>query len=95
MSTSQCHVYMLSHVRLFMTPWTVAHQASLFMGFSRQEYKSGLPFPPPGDILHRGLEPKSPASTALQVDSLPLSHQENPGSQFTWQHSGWKLPAFT
>ena len=40
----------LSHVQLFMTPWTVAHQAPLSMGFPRQEYWSGLPFPPPGDL---------------------------------------------
>ena len=39
----------LSHVRLFVTPWTVARQAPLSMGFSRQEYWSGLPFPPPGE----------------------------------------------
>ena len=40
----------LSHSRLFATPWTVSHQAPLSMGFSRQEYWSGLPFPPPGDL---------------------------------------------
>ena len=45
----------------FATPWTVAHQASLFMGFSRQEYWIGLPFPPPGDLPHPGVEPRSPA----------------------------------
>ena len=42
--------YSLSHVLLFATPWTVAHQAPLSVGFSRQEYWSGLPFPPPGDL---------------------------------------------
>ena len=62
---------MLSCVRLFATPWTVAHQAPLSMGFSRQEYCSGLPFPFPGDFPDSGIKPKSPA---LQVDSLPLSH---------------------
>ena len=56
-----------SHVRLFMTPWTVALQAPLSMGFSRQEYWSGLPFPP-GDLPDPGIEPGSPA---LQADSLP------------------------
>ena len=66
----------LSHVRLFETLWTVAHQAPLFMGFSRQEYWSGLPFPPPGDLPDSGIEPTSPA---LQVDSLPLSHLGSPG----------------
>ena len=44
-----------------MTPWTVAHQAPLSMGFSRQEYWSGLPFPPPGDLPDLGVEPTSPA----------------------------------
>ena len=50
------------------TPCTVACQAPLFMGFSKQEYWSGLPFPSPGDLLNSGVEPRSPA---LQVDSLP------------------------
>ena len=44
-----------------MTPWTVAHQALLSMGFSRQEDGSGLPFPSPGDLLDPGIEPMSPA----------------------------------
>ena len=57
----------------FATPWTVACQASLFMGFSRQEYWSGLPFPSPGDLPNPGIEPGSPM---LQVDSLPT---EPPG----------------
>ena len=50
-----------------MTPWTVAHQAPLSMGFSRQEYWSGLPCPPPGDLPNPGIEPWPPA---LQADSL-------------------------
>ena len=61
---------MLSHfsrVRLFKTPWTVAQQAPLFMGFSRQEYWSGLPFPSPGDLPDPGIKPRSPA---LQADAL-------------------------
>ena len=57
-----------SHVQLFTTPWTIAHQASLSMGFSRQEYWSGLPFPSPGDLPDPGIEPRSPA---LQADSVP------------------------
>ena len=57
-----------SHFWLFATAWTVAHQASLSMGFSRQEYWSGLPFPSPGDLPDPGMESESPA---LQVDSLP------------------------
>ena len=54
-----------SHVRLFVTPWTVAHQAPLSMGFSRQEYWSGLPFPSPGDLPDPGIEPVSLMSIAL------------------------------
>ena len=56
----------------FVTPWTVG---SSVHGFPRQEYWSGLPFPPPGDLPNPGMEPASPA---LQVDSLPLCHQGNP-----------------
>ena len=48
----------LSHVQLFVTPWTVAHQAPLSMGFSRQENWSGLPFPFPGDLPDPGIEPR-------------------------------------
>ena len=66
---------MLSHVRPFVTVWTVAWQASLSMEFSRQEYWSGLPFPSPGDFPDPGIQPGSPA---LQADSLPLSHQGSP-----------------
>ena len=55
----------------FVTPWTVAHQAPLSMGFPRQEYWNGLPFLSPGDLPNPGIEPASPAR---QADSLPLSH---------------------
>ena len=48
-----------------MTPWTVAHQAPLSMGFPRQEYWSGLPFPPPGDLPNLGIKPTSFVSPAL------------------------------
>ena len=48
-----------------MTPWTVAHQAPLSMGFSRQEYWSGLPCPPPGDLEDPGIEPASVTSPAV------------------------------
>ena len=57
----------LSRVWLFATPWSVAHQAPLSMGFSRQEYWSGLPFPSPADLPHPGIELRSPA---LQADAL-------------------------
>ena len=69
---------MLSHVQLFGTQWTVAHQAPPSMGFSRQEYWSGLPCPLPGDRPDPGIEPVSPPSPALQADCLPLSHQGSP-----------------
>ena len=62
------------HVQLFVTPWTVAHQAPLSVRFSRQEYWSVLPCPPPGDLPNPGMEPESPVSPELQVDSLLLSH---------------------
>ena len=68
---------MLSHVRLFATPWTVALQALLSMGFFRQEYWRRLPFPPPRDLPDPETEPASPVSPALQADSLLLSHQGN------------------
>ena len=55
----------LSRVRLCATPWTVARQAPLSMGFSRQESWGGLPFTPPGDLPDPGIEPGSPASPAL------------------------------
>ena len=58
----------LSHVQLFVTPWTVAYKGPPSMGFSRQEYWSGLPFPSPGDLPNPGIEPRSPA---LQTDALP------------------------
>ena len=56
------------------SPVTVAHQAPLPMEFSRQEYWSGLPFPPPGDLPNPGTEPMSPASPALAGGFLPLCH---------------------
>ena len=66
---SPFHSYSWSfrRVRLSVTPWTVARQASLSMGFSRQGYWSGFPFPSPGDLPNPGMEPRSPA---LQADSL-------------------------
>ena len=67
---------MLSCVWLFATPWTVAHQAPLSMGFPRQGYWSGLPFPSPGNIPDPGIEPISLASPRWQTDSLPLCHWE-------------------
>ena len=63
--------------------WTVAHQAPLSIGFSRQEYWSGLPFPYPGDLPNPGIEPGSPA---LQADALP---SEPPGKYI---YTPWWLP---
>ena len=85
----------LSCVWLFVTPWTVAHESPLSMGFSRQEYWSGLPCPPPGDLPDPGIEPRSPA---LQADSLS---SELPGklilggldklSVWRFQESHWHI----
>ena len=59
---------------LFATPWTVTHQAPLFTEFPRQAYWNRLPWPPPGDLPDPETEPTSPLASALQTDSLPLSH---------------------
>ena len=59
---------LLSHVQFFVTTWTIAHQAPLFMGFSSQEYWSGLPILSPGDLHDSGIEPGSPT---LWADTLP------------------------
>ena len=72
------HAYSFSHVRLFVTPWTAAHQTPLSMGFFRQRYWSGFPFPPPGDLVDPGIETKSPLFPALGANSLLLSHHGNP-----------------
>ena len=76
----------LSHIRLFATPWTLAYQAPPSMGFSRQEYWSGLPFPSPGDLPDPGIEPRSPA---FQADALT---SEPPGKSST--HDYWKNCSF-
>ena len=62
----------LSHVQLFVNPWPVAHQASPSMGFSSQEYWSGLPFPSPGDPPDPGIEPGSPTLWTDALLSEPL-----------------------
>ena len=75
------HACVLSHftyVRLFTTLWTVAHHAPLSMGFCRQEYWSGFPCPPPGDLSDPGIKLASSVAPALQVDSLLLSHKGHP-----------------
>ena len=75
-STSLIIACLLSCVQLFVTPWTAAHHASLSMGLSRQEYWSGWPLCPPGDLPNPGTEPSSPASCALQ-NSLPAESSGN------------------
>ena len=77
---------LLSRVRLFATLWTVAHQAPLSMGFSRQEYWSGLPFPSPGDLPNPGIEPGSPT---LEADALT---SEPPGKRN--KQSSLESPSF-
>ena len=64
----------VSRVRLFVTPWTVAHQAPSSMGFSREKYLDGLPFPSPGELPNPGIEPGSPT---LQADALTAELPEN------------------
>ena len=66
-------VCVLSHVRLFVTPWTVACQAPLSLGFSRQKYWSGFPFPTPGDLSDPGIKHRSLGLLHRQADSLPLA----------------------
>ena len=73
-----CCAESLSHVWLSMTPWTIAHQAPLSMGFSRQEYWSGLPCPSPGHLPYPGIKPESLMSPALQVDSFPAEPPRKP-----------------
>ena len=70
----QSEVKSLSRVRLFATPWTVAYQAPLSIGFSRQEYWNGLPFPSPGDLPDPGVEPRSPAMQAEALWTKHLGH---------------------
>ena len=68
---SNTNLKVFSRVRVFATPWAVAHQAPRFMEFSRQEYWSGLPFPSPGDLLDPRIKPGSPALQAVAELSEP------------------------
>ena len=91
-TVTQCHeapkatvclpeALLLSHfhrVQLFVTLWTAAHQPPLSKRFSSQEYWSGLPFPTSGEFSDPGIVPTSHVSSALQADSLPLSHKGSP-----------------
>ena len=82
----------LSRVRLFATPWTVARQASLSRGSSKQEYWSGMPFPSPGDLPNPGIKPGSPA---LQADTSssepPMLHKHC----INWVKKYWVLSKHT
>ena len=69
----------LSRVQLFATLWTVVYQAPLSMGFSRQEYWSGLPFPSPADLPDPGIEPRSPELQADALTSEPPGKPQNVG----------------
>ena len=73
-------VQSLSHVRFFATLWTVAHQAPLFMGFSRQDYWCGVPFPSPGDLPDPGIKPESLRSPVLAGSSSAI-----------WAHRVFKI----
>ena len=79
----------VSRVRLFATPWTVAHQAPPSMEFSRQDYRSGLPFPAPGDLPDPGIEPASPAVRATS-DPPGKPHCGQGGTQ-DWKPAGTGL----
>ena len=65
------------------TSWTVVYQVHLSTGFSKQEYWSGLPFPPPGDLPNPGIKPESSVAPALLADFLPLSHCRSPPGSLT------------
>ena len=73
---------MSSHVQLFATLWTAAHQAPLPIGFSWQGYWSVLPFTPLGDLPDPGIEPTAPETPALAGRSLPLSHLAGPKCEY-------------
>ena len=81
-----CYCCMVSHVQLFVTHGLLALQAPLFMEFSRQEYWSGLPLPPPGNLAHPGTKPASLASSALAQDSLPPEPPRKPSDYCISNH---------
>ena len=84
----------LSHVPFFVTPWAIAYQAPPFMGFSRQEYWSGLPFPSPEDLPDQGIKPRFPALQAEFYHLRVAQTAKNlPAVQETQVQSlGWKGP---
>ena len=80
---------LFSHVWFFMTPWTVAHHARLSMKFSRQEYWSGLPFPPSGNLLNPGIEPTSLVSPALAGRFFTIEPPGKPSIYFSMKYFYW------
>ena len=90
-----CMLSPFSCARLFATPWTVAHQAPLSMGFSRQEYWGGLPCLPPGDLPNPGIEPTSLCLLHWQVGSLPLAPPGNPHYQRNANQNQNEVPFHT
>ena len=83
-----CMLSQFSHVQLFAILWTIACQAPLSMGFSRQEYWSGLSCPPSGNLPNSGIEPALPIAHAFQADSLPLSYTGGEGGGAGGAHTG-------
>ena len=81
-----------SSILAWKIPWTVAYQAVRSIGFSRQEYWSGLPFLSPGDLPNPGIEPESPE---LQVDSLLLNHWGSPKTFSTKGFLGARIQAYS
>ena len=80
---------LVSCVQFFATLWTVDCRA-LSVGFSRQEYWGGLPFPSPGDLPDPGIKPQSPVSPALQADSLPAE----PSGKLFQPYTGSQIEIF-
>ena len=78
------HAQSLHSCPTLCDPWTVAHQAPLSFGFSRQEYWNELTFPTPGDLPNPGIEPASPMAPALQANSVPVSQR---GSYIIYRES--------
>ena len=81
-------------VQLFVTPWTVAHQAPLSMGFSRQEYWSGFPCPPPEDLPNPGIKPYFLCLLRWQVDSLFTESPGKPSISESWSVLGRSCRCF-
>ena len=88
----------LSRVQLLATPWTAAHQASLSMGFSRQEHRSGLPFPSPGELSNPGIEPTSYALAGQFFSTVPRGKSKQVLGTFYYMDAGAghrRLPLIT